>query len=207
MAKEYNEDDIQVLSARDAVRLRPQLYFEQCFKEGSLDALPFEVLCHAFDEYFDGKCSTIKLIVSKQSFTIEYDAGMSLKSTSSGISVAESIMTQIGACSNQKKHLEVGREFCSLGMATINFAAASCELTSQNNGNKGVYTFEKGLLKRKQEMSDSSSDSPFTSIYVHPDPDIFSGLQFTSKGIQKKVTRLSEKLSSLSFHVIDKISK
>lgn len=207
MAKEYNEDDIQVLSARDAVRLRPQLYFEQCFKEGSLDALPFEVLCHAFDEYFDGKCSHIKLMVNKHDFSIEYNAGMSLEQTPSGITRAECIMTQIGACSNQKKHLEVGREFCSLGMATINFAAASCELITQNNGNKGVYTFEKGLLKRKQEMSDSSSVSPSTSIDVHPDPDIFSGLQFTSKGIQKKVTRLSEKLNGISFHVIDKISK
>jgi len=204
--KEYNEDDIQVLSARDAVRLRPQLYFELCFNEGSLDALPFEVLCHAFDEYFDGKCSSIKLVVSKHSFTIDYDAGMSLEPTPSGISIAESIMTQIGACSNQKKHLEVGQEFCSLGMATINFAAASCELITQSNGQKGVYTFEKGLLKHKQEAPVASTTSAATSISVHPDPEIFPELFFTSMGIQKKVDRLSEKLDELTFQVLDNIA-
>ncbi len=53
MSKKYRADDIKALEPGEHVRMRPRLYFEKCYAENSLDSLPFEVLCHAFDEYFD----------------------------------------------------------------------------------------------------------------------------------------------------------
>ena len=61
MSEEFDKNNIQALEARVHVRLRPTMYFEKCFEEKSLDSLPFEVLCHAFDEYYDGNCKKITL--------------------------------------------------------------------------------------------------------------------------------------------------
>jgi DNA gyrase/topoisomerase IV subunit B len=54
MKKEYNEDEIRTVDWAEHVRLRPQMYFNACFEEGTLDALPIEMACHAIDEYLDG---------------------------------------------------------------------------------------------------------------------------------------------------------
>ncbi len=51
-------------------------------------------------------------------------------------------MTKIGACSNEKKHLEAGNEFCRIGMAAINAASEKCELVTICNKQKGHFTFE-----------------------------------------------------------------
>ena len=107
MKKKYTEEDIQALTAKEHIGLRPDLYFETCFAEKSLDSLPFEVLCHAFDEYFEGHCTEIKLQVTKRSFSLEYNAGMPLSLMNDHLTKAEVIMTKISACSNLKKHLEV----------------------------------------------------------------------------------------------------
>jgi hypothetical protein len=58
--------------------MRPELYFEKCFTENTLDALPFGVLCHAFDEYFDWNCTEIKLTAWENAFTIRYNVGIPL---------------------------------------------------------------------------------------------------------------------------------
>lgn len=143
MHKKYIEDDIQSLSVSDAVRLRPQLYFQKCFEENTLDSLPFEVACHAFDEYYDGNCNSLKIKLSENAFSIHYNAGMSLEYGVHDKPLAELIMTQIFACRNEKKHLAVGDEFCNLGIATINYAAEVCELTTISKNTKGVFLLKK----------------------------------------------------------------
>ena len=78
MKKKYTEDDIRVVTAREAVRLRPSMYLEEIFNEGNLNSLPIEVLCHAIDEYYDKNCSTIEITLNKDHFSIKYNAGLSL---------------------------------------------------------------------------------------------------------------------------------
>lgn len=117
--KKYTANSIQSLEGMEHVRVRPKMYFEDCFKENNLNALVFGSLCHAIDEYFDENCSEIIINAVGNSLKIEYNAGMSLEK-SRDLTTAECIMTKIGACSNEKKHLEVGDEFCRVGMAIIN---------------------------------------------------------------------------------------
>ncbi len=83
------------------VRLRPQMYFEDCFLENNLNSLVFGSLCHAIDEYFDNIYDEIFVYVDKNSLKIKYNAGMSLEK-SWDLTKAECIMTKIGACSNEK---------------------------------------------------------------------------------------------------------
>ncbi|MBF02571.1 MAG: hypothetical protein CMP76_04665 [Flavobacterium sp.] len=205
MKRKYTEDSIQALEAGEHIRMRPKMYFEKCFSENLLDSLPFEVLCHAFDEYFDGNCKEIKLTVWEKSFSIIYNVGIPLSTTIEKLTKAEIIMTKIGACSNLKKHLTVGQEFCSLGMATINFASENCKLTTVWNDQKGTFEFKDGeTISRNIEQF--KSEASWTEIYVHPNKLLFETLHFTSKGIEEKATEIRKRLKNLSFIVENKIS-
>lgn len=200
MQKKYTCDSIQTVSSREHVRMRPKLYFEKCFSECSLDVLPFEVLCHAFDEYFDGNCKQIELLFDANSFSVKYDTGMSLEEKEEGLTYAEVILTELMACSNLKKHLAVGQEFCNLGMATINFAAERLELTTVWKDRKGVFLFEKGQLVSKQ-IVDFKENKSCTKIVVAPDKEIFKTLQFTTEGVKKKAEKIQQRLSELDLWV------
>jgi len=204
MSEKYTPDNIRAVSAGEHIRMRPHLYFEKCFAENSLDVLPFEVLCHAFDEYLDGNCSKIKITVYKDSFLVNYNVGMSLESKHDNLTSAEIIMTTIRACSNQKKHLEVGQKFCDLGMATINLAAEKCELTTIWNRQKGSYIFENGETKfKKIESVDEEKD--WTEIFVKPNSTIFENLMFTYEGIKARSATISEKLADLKIEIDNRI--
>lgn len=205
MKKKYTVDDIRALEAGEHIRMRPKLYFKKCFTENSLDLLPFEVLCHAFDEYFDGKCNEIRLTVWKHFFSIRYNAGMPLSIKYDNLSTAEIIMTKIGTCSNLKKHLAVGQEFCELGMATINFASENSKLTTIWNHQKGIFEFENGETKTKSIESFESTNS-WTEIFVSPNKSLFENLHFTSKGIEEKATEIKKRLKDLHLIVEDKIN-
>lgn len=201
MKKKYTEDDIQALDVGEYIRMRPKMYFEKCFLENSLDSIPFEVLCHAFDEYFEGNCNEIELTVWMNSFSIKYNSGISLEIVKhEKISKAEIIMTKIGSCSNLKKHLAVGQEFCGLGMATINFASENCKLTTVCNNLKGTFEFQNGLTIMKNIESYQREDS-WTEIFIQPNKLLFDNLHFTSKGIEVKATEIRKRLKGLNFVV------
>lgn len=204
MDKKYKADDIRALDGNWHVRMRPKMYFQKCFSENSLDALPFEVLCHAFDEYFDNNCNEINLTVQKNSFSIKYNSGISLLKEREGITRAEIIMTKIGACSNLKKHLAVGQEFCSLGMAIINSASKKCKLITHWNNKKGTFEFENGETKTRN-IEPFEKENCWTEINVEPDKSLFEDLCFTSNGINKKAKEINKRLTDLDLIVIDEI--
>lgn len=201
MKKKYSEDDIQAISAGEQIRMRPRMYFEKCFSENTLDSLPFEVLCHAFDEYFDGSCTEIKLTVRNNSFSIFYNVGMPLSVTHEDLTKAETIMTKIGACSNLKKHLAVGQEFCSLGMATINFASENCKVTTVWNNQKGTFEFRDGETTFRN-IEPYPSETSWTEVVIQPNKLLFGQLCFTEKGIEKKAAEIRTRLKKLTF-IID----
>ena len=201
MKEKYSADNIQALEAGDHIRMRPKMYFEKCFSQKSLDSLPFEVLCHAFDEYFDGNCNEIELSIWLNSFSIRYNSGISLEiSKNEKISKAEIIMTKIGACSNLKKHLAVGQEFCSLGMATINFASEKCKLTTVWNNQKGFFEFQNGKIITKN-FETFQSEVSWTEIYVKPNKLLFENLHFTLHGINDKALEIRKRLKDLNLIV------
>jgi len=200
MPDKYQSHNITVLDARDAVRLRPALYFSKCFDEGSLDQLPFEIACHAFDECYDGNCDHISISVMPGAFTIQYNAGMSLEILHNDLSRAELIMTALFACRNHKKHLAVGDEFCELGMAIINFASKRCELTTVCKGKKGVFVFEEGKTV-SGEITSCEEENEFTRIYLQPDESIFGALKLTYDGVKERAAKLMSKLKGLNMIV------
>lgn len=149
----YIADTIKALDWTEHVRMRPKLYFEEYFQTGTLDDLPIEAACHAIDEFFDDKCNYLEFVMAPDHFHLIYNAGMQLDDNRER-SLAELIMTSMSTCTNEKKHLEVGMEFCKLGIATINAASISSKLVTVFNGKKGTFIFEKAkTVSRNVEAS------------------------------------------------------
>lgn len=171
------------------------MYFEDCFQENNLNSLVFGVICHAIDEYFEGNCNEIIINAYENSLDIKYNAGMSLDK-SYNLTKAECIMTKVGACSNEKKHLEVGHEFCRLGMAVINAATDRSELKTYWSKQKAHFVFEKGhTVSQDISLSDISEES--TTINFQISKEIFGGFTFELNDLQVKINTLKENLPNL----------
>lgn len=193
--KKYTANSIQSLEGMEHVRLRPKMYFEDCFRENNLNALVFGSLCHAIDEYFDENCSEIIINAVGNSLKIEYNAGMSLEK-SRNLTIAECIMTKIGACSNEKKHSEVGDEFCRVGMAIINAVSEKCELKTIFSRQEGHFIFEKGKTVSKEIIKTDNSED-FTTISFEISKEIFGDFVFELNDLQLKLNALKERLPNL----------
>lgn len=193
--KIYEVESLIHVDFMDHVRLRPKMYFEDCFRENNLNAIVFGSLCHAIDEYFDGNCHEIFIYANGNSLKIEYNAGMSLEK-SHDLTIAECIMTKIGACSNEKKHLEVGDEFCRVGMAIINAVSEKCELKTIFNRQKGHFIFEKGKTVSNEIIKADNSED-FTTISFEISKEIFGDFVFELNDLRLKLKALKERLPNL----------
>ena len=191
-------DSISTLNAAEAVRFRPKLYFKDCFNSNSLSSLPVEALCHALDENVDARCTKIEIILYQNNRTvISYNADMSLALNDEGITLAERILTQIFACKNEKKHLEVGQEFCKVGIATLNFVSENFTLRTANLEQEAYFHFNKGILKEKV-ITNSKRNTPFTIIDFTPDKEIFGELNIQKEELENKIKRLKKDFINLS---------
>lgn len=185
----------------DHVRLRPKMYFEDCFKENNLNSLVNGALCHAIDEYFDNNCSEIIISAQSNSIYVKYNAGMSLEK-SWDFTIAEYMMTKIGACSNEKKHLEVGDEFCRVGMAVINAVSDQCELKTVWNKKSGHFIFEHGKTVF-QEISEADSSEDFTAINFEINREIFGDFVFDRNTLELKIIELKKRLPDLKIELLN----
>ncbi len=205
MAKEnrdfskYLPEDITALSFGEHVRLRPQLYFQNCFEKQNINDLIFESLCHAFDEFLEGNCKNIHITLHQNnSFTIKYDAGLSLeKLKQENLTHAEVIMTQLRACSNHKKHLSVGDEFCEIGMATINMISNQCILSTIHKNIKGEFLFRDGETISKT-LTFTTALYERTIITFVPNKKIFNNLGFSIERILESKNKIKERFPNLN---------
>lgn len=109
-------------------------------------------------------------------------------------------MTKLMACKNEKKHLEVGQEYCLLGIATINAVSERCELNTIWNKQKGYFIFEKGNTFLR-EISSAETSQNFTRISFEMSKVIFGDLKFEWEDLQLKLSSLKEKLPQLKMEL------
>lgn len=197
--EKYNSDDIQSLSAGEHVKIRPELYFKECFEQNSLNIIPFEFLCHAFDEFFDGNKVEITITLKDKVFLIAYNCGISLEKSGDGLSKAERIMTELYACRNEKKYLSVGDKYCNLGIAILNFASSYCILKTCHKNKIGTFKFENGITVFSEIENSNSED--FTSLEVLPNYELLKNLRFDAEGISKIADQINSELDHLNIVV------
>lgn len=197
--KQYEVHSLFEIDFKDHVRLRPHMYFKDCFSQDNLNSIVIGALCHAIDECIDKNCDNIVIKVKENFFEINYNAGMSLELVND-ITKAECIMTKKGACSNEKKHLEVGAELCVLGMAVINAVAERCELSTNWKNQTGYFVFQHGNIVSKKISSIASSEN-YTKISFEMEKDLFRDLTFEMDDLQLQLNEVKERLPQLKMEL------
>lgn len=200
MNKQYNPDDIKAISFVESVRTRSALYLGDLNCPDMTTRLFLQSLCHALDEVIDEKCNKLEVQYFKESIIIEYNSGMSLNkpiNSCDHVIHAVSLLSEIAACCNLKKHFEVGSEYCEIGMAVL--TALSKKLTAMIvfEGKYAEINFKQGVLVNDVEVSETSKDD-YTKLSFSLDHDVLPVISFNRQLIENELNKISNKFKNLN---------
>lgn len=154
--------NIKVLTGIDAVRKRPAMYVGELDCEGLPTELMAQGLCHALDEAASGRCTRVVVALSGSAAVIQYNASPSLEEDERGSTQAERLFSVLHACSNEKENMEVGDEYCTLGLAVLNAFSRVFLAVVVHGGRKTVFFYEAGVLVESQSEETVAKD--FTTL-------------------------------------------
>lgn len=150
--------DFKVVTVPELVRGRLGMFVGDINRATLFEELVLESLCHAFDEVIDGRCSHASLRVgSPGEVTVEYDAGINLKPDYVSLKpFADKLFCELYACSNQKKHFEVGSKFCQMGLAVLTAVCSRLDVVTIFDGKRGCQTYLKGIAPEEFKVAVST---------------------------------------------------
>ena len=191
---EYDDGDIVVLEGLDAIRCRASMYLGRLEREDLFDDLIFEALCHAIDEALDDRCKHINIDINRAGIvSIQYNACMSLELKRNGKPEADSYFSELYACHNLKKHIEVGSKYCRHGLYLLNAVCSELQVDIVARGKWGKQTYIKGKADRDFVISDSS-ESDRTQFQFRFDEELLGKHNIHLDGLQLKADELMQDL-------------
>ncbi|NND72784.1 MAG: type IIA DNA topoisomerase subunit B [Rhodothermales bacterium] len=189
--KRYTGQDIQVLEGLEPVRKRPGMYIGGTGKSG-LHHLLWEVVDNAVDEATNGYASQIDVTLHKD--------GQSVTVTDNGRGIPVDMHPKM-----KKPTLEVilttlhaGGKFDSsnyitsgglhgVGSSVVNALSDKLVATVKRDGKTFQQTYSKGLPKTKLKTTSRNTRGTGTSVFFHPDPEIFESIKFDSTLIRDQL--------------------
>lgn len=147
MSKDFSPHEIEILTSAEAVRRRTNMYFDA--EDPDIAAtLTMQSLCHAIDDAMDGRCTAVLLRVEGPRVEVRYDSGMPLEPDAAHPewTVAEVFLRVHAACHSRKRHVEVGSEFCQIGLAVLNAVCSELVAEIDDGGMSTSLRFARGEL-------------------------------------------------------------
>ncbi len=181
-AKEYGEEDIQVLEGLEAVRKRPGMYIGDTTLRG-LHHLVYEIVANSVDEALAGRCDTIDVKLNK-------DGSVTVKDNGSGIPVG--IHPKQGIPTVEVVHtvLHAGGKFGGgaysvsgglhgVGASVVNALSDKMTVQVRREGKIHEISFEKGVTTAPLKIVGECDleDTGTTTTFI-PDNTIFPDIKF-----------------------------
>ncbi|MBE7382761.1 MAG: hypothetical protein F6J95_015270 [Leptolyngbya sp. SIO1E4] len=189
--------EIEILPGLEAVRRRPQLYVGELKRKDLFDDLILESLCHAIDEAVDSNCHTISIQLEPTgAIFVQYDASISLEiHPKSGKRFADVLLTEISACHNLKKRIEIGSEYCQYGLAVLNTLCYEFQVKTVWRGQCGSQFYAEG--KKDKDFVISPSDSADNTIFrFFFDEQLLGHHEVHLNNLQMKMEKLEQAMGS-----------
>jgi DNA gyrase/topoisomerase IV subunit B len=187
--------EIEVLTWSEALRRRPTQYLGELGREGLLEDLIFEALCHAVDEAINGNCTRIQIRLKTNEVAVKYDAGLPLDiNPKSQKLIADILLTELLACHNLKKHIEIGSKYCHFGLAILNALCSKFQVDTVCNGQHGTQTYHKGEAKQGFSISDSS-DINQTQFHFTLDRELLGLHEIDTRRLRTKAEELMQDIA------------
>ena len=199
----YDESTIFALEGLEAVRQRPSLYLGNLGDPSLPARLLAQAMCHAVDEAVGGRKVNLSLDgTTAHQARVSYDAGMPLDIDPATRSYVALVFLVLQAgCSNRKKHIDVGSNFCELGLAVLNGCCAFVRLEVSHAGRAASFVFSRGTLV-SQEAPVSAPGPDYTRMAFELDPEVLPGNStFHNALVREELVRRAQAIPNLEVSI------
>ncbi len=176
-ADSYNASDIEVLEGLEPVRLRPGMYIGGT-DEKALHHLAWEVLDNSMDEAVAGHANRIEI-------ELHLDGGITISDNGRGIpvdphpkfpdkSALEVILSTLHSGGKFKAGAyETSGGLHGVGISVVNALSDNMWVEVARNKQLFKQSFSRGIAQGKLEELGSTPNRRGTTVYFHPDAEIF----------------------------------
>jgi len=202
--QDYSAKDIQSLTPREHVRLRPGMYIGGTNKR-AFHHLLWETVDNAIDEAMVGSCTEIRIILHSDTKVSVIDNGRGIPMDEhQGRYALEIVMTEMGAGKFDNESYKVRGGLHGVGVSAINALSAEMVAEVKRDGFLWRQTYKEGLVtspvERIRPLVDSESSG--ASITFTPDFTVMEkGLTFDYDLIVERCRELAYLLPDVTFSI------
>lgn len=203
---EYGLKDIKTLDGIEAIRLRAGMYIGSV-SEAGVRHIALEIISNAVDEYLNGACTEIKILVDGSIVMVKDNGrGVPFADTKEGKEKFVAIFTKLhtGAKfdANGKTGYNTSGGLNGIGSKATNALSRFFSVTSTRDGQRATAEFERGKLK-KLEITKANKDEHGTTVVFDPDPEIFKeGTILDPAALKKQLQELAFLSPGLKFTLV-----
>ena len=157
--------EIKTISTAQAIRLRPGLYLDPVGSQSATLAL--ECLCHAADALYEKEMVPTIEVHPQGLVSLSYAAAPPLCKV-------DEMMTVLGACEGEKKHVKVGDTWCRQGIAVLNAFCSEMRIRCLRDGKSLILAYKEGE-KYYESLVDQYSPRDNTHMEFQLDMSLLKG--------------------------------
>src|SRR5215471_1598122 len=189
----YDATSIKVLGGLEAVRLRPAMYIGSTGEQG-LHHLVWEVVDNSVDEALAGYCDEINVAVHEDNSVTVTDNGRGIPVDMHATEkkpAAEVVMTLLHAGGKfDSETYKVSGGLHGVGVSVVNALSDWLDLEIWRDGEVWEQSYEKGAPTSKLKSSGKTRKTG-TKITFHPDPSIFSTIDYSYDTLSQRLRELA----------------
>jgi DNA gyrase/topoisomerase IV subunit B len=176
---QYTSDDIKVIDAMTAIRIRPELYVGPLDDAAAINTLLTEAMCIALDNITSGCANEVAITIHDDGSATVRDngPGLNVDSVREGMTAIEMLLTQIYACREAKRN-RIAAELCGAGIVVTNALSEWLEVETVQDGWLWHQRYIRGHADRPIEKLRECTDI-WQQIRFRPDPEIFGSKQLS----------------------------
>lgn len=208
----YNEESIEVLEGRDAVRTRPAMYISNTDVLG-LHHLVYEVMDNSIDEAMAGNCDKIDVKIHFDNSITIVDNGRGIPvgphkdPKMKGRSTLEVVLTTLHAGGKFKKEAyKFSGGLHGVGVSVVSFLSEWLEAEVRRDGKVYLLRLVNGGIPESPIQELGPAKKSGTSIRFKPDTSIFTSIEFNFETLSQRFRELAFLNPGLTISIEDERS-